>query len=121
MANSLYIAAMEPGSGKSVVALGIMEMLSRRIRRLGYFRPVVPSAKEPDNNIRLIKARYQLKPAYEKMFAYTHEDARNLAADYIKEQTRTIPLMEDLVADEPSLTDQVQLATLGPVLRKALL
>ena len=54
MANSLYIAAVAPGSGKSVVALGIMEMLSRRIRRLGYFRPVVPSAEEPDNNIRLI-------------------------------------------------------------------
>jgi superfamily II DNA or RNA helicase len=28
MANSLYIAAVAPGSGKSVVALGIMEMLS---------------------------------------------------------------------------------------------
>jgi phosphate acetyltransferase len=81
MANSLYIAAMEPGSGKSVVALGIMEMLSRRVRRLGYFRPVVPSANEPDNNIRLIKARYQLDLGYEDMFAYAHEDARNLAAE----------------------------------------
>jgi phosphate acetyltransferase len=81
MADRLYIAAMEPGSGKSVIALGIMEMLSRRIRRLGYFRPVVPSAKTPDNNIRLIKARYQLTPGYEKMFAFTNEDARNLAAE----------------------------------------
>ncbi|MGD2100373.1 MAG: phosphate acetyltransferase [Desulfobacterales bacterium] len=81
MADRLYIAAMEPGSGKSVVALGIMEMLSRRVRRLGYFRPVVPSAKEPDNNIRLIKARYHLNLAYEEMFVYTHEDARNLTAE----------------------------------------
>ena len=81
MANSLYIAAMEPGSGKSVAALGLMEMLSRRIRRVGYFRPVVRSAKEPDNNIRLIKSRYNLGLAYEEMFAYTHEDARNMVAD----------------------------------------
>ena len=81
MANSLYIAAVAPGSGKSVVALGVMEMLSRRIRRLGYFRPVVPSSKEPDNNIRLIKSRYQLDLAYEEMFAYTHGDARNLVAE----------------------------------------
>jgi phosphate acetyltransferase len=81
MANSLYIAAVASGSGKSIVALGIMEMLSRRIRRLGYFRPVVPSAKEPDNNIRLIKSRYQLDMAYEEMFAYTHKDARNLVAE----------------------------------------
>ncbi|MGD8667014.1 MAG: phosphate acetyltransferase, partial [Desulfobacterales bacterium] len=81
MSNRLYIAAMEPDSGKSVVALGIMEMLSRRVRRLGYFRPVVPSAGAPDNNIRLIKARYHLNLAYDEMFAYTHEDARNLAAE----------------------------------------
>jgi len=81
MANSLYIAAMAPGSGKSVIALGIMELLSRRIRRVGYFRPVVPSAKEPDNNIRLIKSRYHLDLSYEDMFAYTHEEARNMFAD----------------------------------------
>ena len=81
MANSLYIAAMEPGSGKSVVALGIMEMLSRRTRRLGYFRPVVPSAKEPDNNIRLIKARYHLDLDYEDMYACAHAEARNLVAE----------------------------------------
>jgi phosphate acetyltransferase len=81
MANSLYIAAVAPGSGKSVVALGIMEMLSRRIRRLGYFRPVVPSAKEPDNNIRLIKARYHLDLDYEDMYACAHGDARNMVAE----------------------------------------
>jgi phosphate acetyltransferase len=81
MATSLYIAAMAPGSGKSVIALGIMELLSRRIRRIGYFRPVVPSAKEPDNNIRLIKARYNLDLPYEEMVAYTHEEARDLTAD----------------------------------------
>jgi phosphate acetyltransferase len=81
MANSLYIAAVAPGSGKSVVALGIMEMLSRRIRRLGYFRPVVPSAKEPDNNIRLIKARYHLDLDYEDMYTCAHGDARNLVAE----------------------------------------
>ena len=81
MANSLYIAAVAPGSGKSVVALGIMEMLSRRIRRLGYFRPVVPSAKEPDNNIRLIKARYHLDLDYEDMYACAHGAARNLVAE----------------------------------------
>jgi len=81
MANSLYIAAVAPGSGKSVVALGIMEMLSRRIRKIGYFRPVIPSGQAPDNNIQLVKTRYNLDLTYEQMYAYTHEEARNLAAD----------------------------------------
>jgi phosphate acetyltransferase len=91
MARSLYIAAIEPRSGKSIVALGIMELLSRRMRKLGYFRPVVPSAKAPDNNIRLIQARYNnirliqarynLNLAYEDLFVYTHEAAQNMSAD----------------------------------------
>ncbi len=81
MANSLYIAAVAPGSGKSVVALGIMEMLSRRIRKIGYFRPVILSSQAPDNNIQLVKTRYNLDLTYEQMYAYTYEEARNLAAD----------------------------------------
>ena len=103
MANSLYIAAMEPGSGKSVVALGIMEMLSRRVRRLGYFRPVVPSAKEPDNNIRLIKARYHLDLTYEQMYAYSHEDARNLAAE-----GKTEALLKHILAKFKALRRECQ-------------
>jgi phosphate acetyltransferase len=51
MNRSLYIAGIELRSGKSVVALGIIEILSRRIRKIGYFRPVIPSGEKPDNNI----------------------------------------------------------------------
>ena len=32
MSNSLYIASMEPASGKIALVLGVMETLSRRIR-----------------------------------------------------------------------------------------
>jgi phosphate acetyltransferase len=41
----------------------------------------VPSAKEPDNNIRLIKTRYHLDLNYEDMYASAHADARNLVAE----------------------------------------
>ena len=58
MARSLYIAGIEPRSGKSVVALGIMESLSRSIRRVGYFRPVISSGEKPDNNIQLMGKGY---------------------------------------------------------------
>ncbi len=43
LARSLYITGMEPDSGKSVVALGLMEMLSSRVERVGFFRPIVAS------------------------------------------------------------------------------
>ncbi|MEJ2167925.1 MAG: phosphate acetyltransferase [Desulfobacterales bacterium] len=79
MSNNLYIAAVEPRGGKSVVALGIMELLSRRLHKIGFFRPIIPDV-ERDNNIQLISSRYNLKLPYDQMYAYHHEDAQRLAA-----------------------------------------
>jgi len=81
MSNNLYIAATEPMSGKSLVALGLMELLSRRRARLGFFRPVIASADRPDNDIRLIAERYGLEPGVTAVHAFTHDEAqRELAA-----------------------------------------
>ncbi len=79
MTKGLYLATLEPRGGKSVVALGIMELLSRRLQNIGFFRPVIPDVKH-DNNIRLIVNRYNLKPAYEDMYAYKHENAQRLVS-----------------------------------------
>ncbi len=41
MGSSVYVASTEGFSGKSTVALGLLEQLSRRVERVGVFRPVV--------------------------------------------------------------------------------
>jgi phosphate acetyltransferase len=79
MSKNLYIATMEPRAGKSVVALGIMEVLSRRLRKVGFFRPVIPDV-ERDNNIDLIQKRYDLKLPYEDMYGYKHTEAQYLTS-----------------------------------------
>jgi phosphate acetyltransferase len=80
VARKLYVTAMEPQSGKSVVALGLMELLSARVERLGFFRPIVPSAAEPDPQIELIRRRYQLGAEYEQMHALTQDEAAAIPA-----------------------------------------
>ena len=77
MANNLYITSMAPRSGKSIISLGIMEMLSRRIRKIGFFHPIIPEGG-PDNSIQLIKKRYDLDLPYEAMYAYTHDEAQEM-------------------------------------------
>ncbi|MBT8363993.1 MAG: phosphate acetyltransferase [Deltaproteobacteria bacterium] len=79
MSKNLYIATLEPRAGKSVVALGIMELLSRRLNKIGFFRPVIPDVAR-DNNIQLILSRYNLKIPYENMYAYKHGDAQHMVA-----------------------------------------
>jgi len=41
MARSVYVAGVEGFTGKSAVALGVLEQLSRRVPRVAVFRPVV--------------------------------------------------------------------------------
>ncbi|ERT04117.1 AAA domain protein, partial [Lyngbya aestuarii BL J] len=60
MVSNLYIAAVDSDSGKSLVLLGIMELLSKRIGRLGVFRPIIHRRDQPDPDIELIRSRYQL-------------------------------------------------------------
>ncbi|MGD9307266.1 MAG: phosphate acetyltransferase, partial [Desulfobacterales bacterium] len=80
MSKNLYIATMEPRGGKSVIALGVMELLSRRLRNIGFFRPIIPDV-EFDNNIQLIRKRYNLKLPYADMYAFKHQDAQDLISD----------------------------------------
>jgi phosphate acetyltransferase len=77
---SIYITAMGPSSGKSVVALGFMEMLSARLQRIGFFRPVIRSAEEADPQIELMRERYQLQAAYEELHGPTAEVVNGLIA-----------------------------------------
>jgi len=81
MSNSLYIAGVAPQSGKSLIALGVMNLLARSIESTCFFRPVIRAADTRDNDIELIRTRCCAEQPYESAFAVTHEEARQMAAD----------------------------------------
>lgn len=74
MTQNLYIAASEEMSGKSLIVLGFMELLSRHVNRIGFFRPIVKDGKEQDSHIRLISQRFKLPHAYTSMFGITSKE-----------------------------------------------
>jgi phosphate acetyltransferase len=76
---NVYLAAIEPGSGKSVVALGLMEAMSRRLGPVGYFRPVIESQAAPDDDIELFRGRFRLPQAYRESYAATMDDLRAMS------------------------------------------
>lgn len=80
MSKNLYIAAIAPGSGKALILLGVMELLSKRIGRLGVFRPVIRGGDDRDNDIELVRARYQLEVPYEAQYAMTRAEMQQLVA-----------------------------------------
>jgi phosphate acetyltransferase len=78
MSNSVYITGVGPGSGKSVVVLGMMELLARHGRRIGFFRPVVEEGTIPDHLVTLVISRYEISFPHESMFGATNATARDL-------------------------------------------
>ena len=60
MSKSLYITSLEPGSGKTIVALGFMEQLSGRLKSVGVFRPVIAEGTGPDRLITFMSDLYHL-------------------------------------------------------------
>lgn len=83
MSNSIYLTTIVPYSGKSLVSLGITELLLRRTPRVGIFRPVieVPPDKGCDKNIELLVEYYDLDLDYEDTYAFYRHEVADLMAE----------------------------------------
>ena len=81
MAENLYVTATESKSGKSVVSLGLMEMLLRNVDKTAFFRPLVNVRDDKqDHDIKLISSYYKLNIPYDQMYAFTTDEANKLIA-----------------------------------------
>ncbi len=78
MLKSLYITGLEPGSGKSVVALGFMEQLTGRLKSVGVFRPVTAGGTDADRLIALMTGLYHLPFPAEDLYGVTMDAALSL-------------------------------------------
>lgn len=77
MAKTIFIATAEPYSGKSIVALGIVNMLLGKARKVGYFKPIInddPNERK-DGDIEMITKYFNLSMAYEDTYAFTRQKA----------------------------------------------
>lgn len=82
MTNAIYLTTSEPYSGKSLVSLGIMDLLLRRTPNVGVFRPVIetPPDKGRDKNIDLLLSYFNLDLDYESTYAFYRHEASSLIA-----------------------------------------
>ena len=80
MSNGLYITATEAGSGKSAIALGVMETLMRKLDCVGFFRPIIrrDPREEWDLDIELMSSQFNLDRPYERMYGITQAEADRL-------------------------------------------
>src|SRR5210317_1573563 len=80
MSKGIYVATLEPNSGKSVVVLGLMRMLLGKTAKVGYFRPIIedPEEGEMDNHIKTVISHFEIDLNYKKTYAYTRNEVLDL-------------------------------------------
>ncbi len=81
MPDSLYLATNASATGKGMVALGVMELATRRFDRVVFFRPIVRESAATDQSIQLMRSRYQLPASPEQMAGVSRIEARRLLAE----------------------------------------
>ncbi|MCK0146622.1 phosphate acetyltransferase [Arenibacter sp. F26102] len=80
MSKAIYIATTEPNSGKSIVSLGLMQLLLGKTAKVGYFRPIIDDFEKNniDDHIDTILKHFEVDQKFEDSFAYTRSQVVQL-------------------------------------------
>lgn len=79
MTRSVYVTGIGRGDGRQVVELGIMELLTRQVDRVGVFRPLLHDV--PDRMFDLLRSRYRLTQDPRTAYGMSYEEAAALQAE----------------------------------------
>ncbi len=76
MNKAVYIATIEPFSGKSLISIGLMNELLIRKSKVGYFRPVINDYPEgqKDNHILTMLDFFKLDMKYDDAYAFSRSE-----------------------------------------------
>jgi phosphate acetyltransferase len=77
MTKSIFIASVEPYTGKSLLALGLVNSLLGKTQKVGYFKPIITQQRpgQKEIHIEAILDYFALPISYEDTYAFTQQEA----------------------------------------------
>lgn len=77
MIKTVFIASTEAYSGKSIISIGLVNMLLGKAQKIGFFKPIISqsSPEKKDDHIDTILTHFDLQIAYEDTNAFTWQEA----------------------------------------------
>jgi phosphate acetyltransferase len=86
MSKNVFIATSEPYSGKSIIAIGLVNMLLGKTKKVGYFKPIINTApnEKKDDHVATVTEYFGLSVNYDDTFAFT----RSQALQFIQDQSQ---------------------------------
>ncbi|MEZ0090582.1 phosphate acetyltransferase [Streptacidiphilus sp. EB129] len=79
MARSVYVTGIGRGDGRQAVELGVMELLTRQVDRVGVFRPLRHG--HTDHVVELLRGRYRVDLPTEELYGLSYDEAAALQAE----------------------------------------
>ncbi|MEU3351620.1 phosphate acetyltransferase [Streptomyces sp. NPDC037389] len=80
MTRSVYVTGTDRGDGRQVIELGVMELLTRHVEKVGVFRPLF-HGDGPDRLVDLLRSRYRMAQSPESVVGMTYNEAAALQAE----------------------------------------
>ncbi len=76
MNKAVYITTTEAKSGKSLISIGLMQMLLGKTAKVGYFRPIIADYEDGkvDNHINTLISYFNLELGYNEAYAFTRNE-----------------------------------------------
>lgn len=71
MNHSVYVITSSAQSGKSIVSLGLMQMLKRTTPNVAFFKPLIENKNVVDNHIDTILSHFNVNMNYEDAYSYS--------------------------------------------------
>ncbi|WP_047416414.1 phosphate acetyltransferase [Cellulophaga sp. Hel_I_12] len=103
MSKAVYIATTEPNSGKSIISLGLMQILLGKTAKVGYFRPIIEDFEKDkiDNHIKTILTHFEVDLKPTDAYAYTRSDVVKL-----KNQDKDDEIINHIIHKFKAIEDQ---------------
>ena len=96
---SIYVASTSENAGSLLVTMGLMDIISRKIHKVAFFKPIVLNDKDLD--IDFIRARYALDLSYEESYGFELSYVLMMVA-----QNKTDELIEELIGKYKKLEEK---------------
>lgn len=100
MTRNIYITSIEGHAGKSTIALGLLDTLSREAQRLGVFRPVARTSDERDYVLEMLLGHEAVNLSYDDAVGVGYDDVHadpELALSHIIERFKAVEAQCDVV------------------------
>jgi phosphate acetyltransferase len=81
MIKTVFVTSTEPYSGKSIVSLGLIDMLLGKAQKIGYFKPIVSRSvqERKSDHIQTVLSYFNLPISYEDANAFSWQEAMRLS------------------------------------------